>query len=306
MLKVEPLYYLNMVYRFSSIRLAAENIPVSPSTISASLHKLEHDLGIPLLIRTYRGVELTETAKKIAVMTNDILMKLEEIESISVSAKRGNQDTCIDNKLTVYMARGYYQGDLAHIMQSFSRFGFDANFPDVSCSSDEHLKLVKKDCDTISLSFFTEPIDNAFLSHPNVSYLKVKTLKPQVVCAKNYPLIAPDKKYLTPKEVLNLPLLRFTEGYDQAMAIFEMLEHYGKVNIVGNFSNITVMQAMMLNHKGASVGTNLTLYYDDLEIANMRFIPIKIDQMLSFAICHNNKLPAHKLDILKKMVYDIV
>lgn len=41
MLKLEPLLYLNRVYRFNSIKLAAESIPISPSTISSALHKLE-------------------------------------------------------------------------------------------------------------------------------------------------------------------------------------------------------------------------------------------------------------------------
>lgn len=80
MLKFEQLYYLYLVHRFNSVKLAAESIPVTPSAVSAAIHKLEKEIGISLLERTYRGIELTEPACKIAEAFGKVVEQMENVQ----------------------------------------------------------------------------------------------------------------------------------------------------------------------------------------------------------------------------------
>lgn len=82
MLKFEQLYYLYLVHRFNSVKLAAESIPVTPSAVSTAIHKLEKEIGISLLERTYRGIELTEPACKIAEAFGKVVEQMENVQEI--------------------------------------------------------------------------------------------------------------------------------------------------------------------------------------------------------------------------------
>lgn len=57
----QQLQYLLEIYRSNSIRKAAENLFVTPSSTSACLSNLEEELGFPIFIRNQRG--LTPTAQ---------------------------------------------------------------------------------------------------------------------------------------------------------------------------------------------------------------------------------------------------
>jgi len=65
-MKLPPLYAVlcfSAVGRKSSVKMAAEELHVSPAAVSQQIAKLEKTLGIQLLIRSTRRVELTEAGK---------------------------------------------------------------------------------------------------------------------------------------------------------------------------------------------------------------------------------------------------
>lgn len=62
-MRIEQLYYLIEVVKATSISRAAEKIFVTQQTISQSLLNLEKELGVTLLIRTHKGIFLTEEGK---------------------------------------------------------------------------------------------------------------------------------------------------------------------------------------------------------------------------------------------------
>ena len=261
--------------------------------------------------RTYRGVELTEEAKQIARLSEDVFAKLEEIEAFIDQKKNIPVNNEIDNKVTVYMSRGWNQGAIGSIMSyMIDDLGLDPTFPDICSLNERYLKFVNDNKDCILFNFFTEPIDNLFEEFPEVENIKIKTSQPFLICSNNYPLVAKNRKDITPAEVCALPLLRFTEGYDQAMAIFEILEEYGKVNIVANFSHINMLIAMLKNNKEVSLGTNIELISNretyELLVDQMRFIPILTRMRLTLTFCYNRHISPIKLVKLKRMVREIV
>lgn len=307
MLKIEQLYYLHLVNRFGSIKLAAQSIPVTSAAVSTALHKLEDEIGLPLLERTYRGVELTSAAKEIASATEGVLKEMDKIEEI-IARLKGESEPVTDNKLNFYLSRGYYQGSLGKIFEFLEEMGFDANVPDISCGNEKYLELVSQDTDAALLNFFTEPAEDLLSQYPQVDYIKVATSRPCVFCSVNYPSIPSNMKEITPKEVCKLPILLFTEGYDLAMPICEMLEEHGKLNIVGKYSNVMVVSALLEKNKGISVSADIQPIFSTSspEQSTMRDIPIKTDMRLSLILCYNKDISRKKYELLKKMAKNMV
>lgn len=307
MIKFEQLYYLYLVNHFNSIKLAAESIPVSPAAVSTALHKLEKELDIPLLNRTYRGIELTETAQKICSVMTRIVDDMENIQKIVDEAKMVEQEE-MNPKINFYFSRGYYQGSLAVVMDFFEKFGIEVNAPDVSYGNEKYLQFVNEDENAVLLNFFAEPADELLLEYPNVCYYRLSTSKPCIYCAKDYPYIAPEVKEITPQEVCKLPILMFQEGYDLALPILEMIESYGKLNIVGKYNNITVMTAMIMKNRGVSAVAQDWLYFGENVPTDTgaRIIPLKTKMRISIIICYNKKLPIETQNLLKKICKEIV
>ena len=307
MLKVEQLYYLYLVYRLGSIKLAAQSIPVTPSAVSTAIHKLEDDIGVNLMEHKYRSVELTAVAKEIAIATEDIFKTIEHIEAI-ITKTKGEMKSKADNKLNFYLSRGYYQGGLSKIFEFLENMGFDANVPDISCGNEKYLEFVSQDKDAVLINFFKEPAEDLLEQYPEVEYYKILSLRPCVYCARNYSGIDEKIKEITPQDVCKLPILLFTEGFDLAMPICEMLEEYGELNLIGKYSNISVMTALLEKGKGVSVSTEIVPFFSINTSGGllMKTIPIKTDMRLALMVCYNKRIDDNKKELLKKMAKHIV
>lgn len=299
MIKLESLLYLNQVYRFNSIKLAAESIPVSPSTISAALHKLEKEWDIPLLIRTYQGVELTDSAKRIAIASKNLFTEVENVENLIRMEQRQQYSLKErDKPLIVLLSRGLWQGSTEKLLTYFLKYNINVDFPDLSYGNERYLEMVDKNKMAILINWFAEPAEDLLDNYPHVKYIKHSVGKPCVIMAPNSKFVASEKKELTPKEALELPYFRFTEGYDHAFKIFEMLEEYGKVKIIGNISNIQVLWTMMKCDRGVSVGSS----YKFKEEKDLWYVPIRSELRFSFVLCYNEELPEGYVVLLKHLL----
>ena len=304
MLRLEQLNYLRMVVRFNSIKLAAESLNVVPSTISTALHKMEDEIGVPLLVRTYRGIEVTEVAREIAVKAEEIQFGIREIEEI-INKYNSTVQTASenDNYFQVFCSRGYYQGQLENILDKCDAIGLSVDCPDFSRGNEVYLEIVNQNKDAILINYFVEPFNDAIELYENVSHIRLHTSKPCILFNSKYDFISADKKEISIEEALKLPFLMFTEGYDRALPIFEMLEQMGTVNIEGKYSNVTALSTMMSRGKGVAVTTE----FPNLEgvVVNggeMRKIPIRCDMRLSLLVCYNSNISKTKRKQLDKLI----
>ena len=66
---------------------AAEKLRLSQSAISRQVSALEADVGVSLFHRHARGLVLTEQGEMLFRTAHDVLMKLENVESLLTEAK---------------------------------------------------------------------------------------------------------------------------------------------------------------------------------------------------------------------------
>ncbi len=80
-MRIEQLYYLMEVVKANSISRAAEKIFVTQQTISQSLLNLEKELGVQLLIRTHKGIMLTEEGKIFYKQARQVLKSFGDLKT---------------------------------------------------------------------------------------------------------------------------------------------------------------------------------------------------------------------------------
>ncbi|MBP3341411.1 MAG: LysR family transcriptional regulator [Peptococcaceae bacterium] len=304
MLRLEQLNYLRMVVRCNSIKIAAETLNVVPSTISTSLHKMEDEIGISLLVRTYRGIEVTDAAREIAEKAEEIFGSMRDIDDIiyrygQLAEKTVNNDTAF----TLYFSRGYYQGSLDRILNQCEMLGLQVDCPDFSRGNEGYLEKVNINENAILINFFVEPANELLEAYENVVFYRLKTSKPAVIYSKRIEHMLPNTNELTIEEALKLPYLMFMEGYDLALPIYEMLEQNGPLNIAAKYANMSVMQTMLYRGKGFSVTCEQgMLKQESIVDESMSMVPIRSDMRISLIMCYNRNMNREKKKLLDQLI----
>jgi DNA-binding transcriptional LysR family regulator len=75
------LRYFTAVARHSSIREAADDLHIAQSALSRQIHKLEEELGVPLLQRHARGIALTSAGEIFLRYARSSLRQVEKVRS---------------------------------------------------------------------------------------------------------------------------------------------------------------------------------------------------------------------------------
>jgi DNA-binding transcriptional LysR family regulator len=82
MQNLDALLIFARVAEMSSFTRAAESLGVQKGRVSAVIRELEHDLGVTLLHRTTRRVQLTEDGRTFYTRARDLLAEVQELESM--------------------------------------------------------------------------------------------------------------------------------------------------------------------------------------------------------------------------------
>ena len=89
-MKLEQLHHFSEAVKYKSISVAAEENFISQPSFSASITKLEKELGVTLLRRTSRGVTPTEAGQVVLEKTEIIFNTIEEmIQEVSGHEQKG-------------------------------------------------------------------------------------------------------------------------------------------------------------------------------------------------------------------------
>lgn len=72
-MRIEQLEYLVEAAQYKSLTEAGEQLHISQQALSASIRKMEEELGVPLIIRTHRGSTLTPQGQVLARGANKLL-----------------------------------------------------------------------------------------------------------------------------------------------------------------------------------------------------------------------------------------
>lgn len=82
-MQLQQLYYFREVAEQGSINKAAGTLMVTQPNLSRSIQKLEEELGLKLLVRSNKGIQLTEEGRQLYQHACGALERLEIIKRMS-------------------------------------------------------------------------------------------------------------------------------------------------------------------------------------------------------------------------------
>lgn len=151
-IKLHQMRALVGVVEYGGIRAAARHLHVSQAALTKSLRQLEDDSGVPLLVRSSRGVNLTAAGQRLYARANLVTRQL-DLASSELSDAAGDAHGHVGVALTPYVV-------LRHLGQAFR--WFRQRYPDVTVEVVEGLvsrTLPRMRDGSLDLAIVAETID---------------------------------------------------------------------------------------------------------------------------------------------------
>lgn len=277
----EQLKLFKDIAQSRSISKGATTNGVSQSAASQHLQELEHALGVTLLDRTCRPLEITEAGKLYFDLCRDVLRRHAEFEAELDRFKNRVEGT-------VRVASIYSVGlsEMSHLEREFSR-----RYPDASLEV-EYLRPEK-----VYEAVVTDRADLGLLSYPEPS--KEVTVLPwrneeMVVAASPYHVLAQHAE-VSPRDLAGMDFVGFDSDLPIRHDVDRFLrEQHVHVNVTLHFDNIQMIKEAVAHGSGISIMPARVMA---AEVAQGRLVPIPIvapDLYRPLGIVHRRKKRFHR------------
>lgn len=292
MLQTTFLWYLVQIAHYQSLSIAAEELHISQPALSAGIKKLEKQLGVKLLNRTYKGVSLTEEGKRVVTLAEKAFTYLDEIEIMFSPQENKNKDLSLDD-LIIYSNPAYSpllmsvlsseHNTQKHILQFFNLK------PDMDAR-----QFIQNNSNIVVLGIIS---DTHKLS-PDTAITILSTSKAYIMCSQSFPYIAPDKTSISFKELVHIPIAISEASFDFQKILFNGIKQYGTPNVKVLAPSGAAMLGAIQN--GIAAGFSNKFFYSS-ENKSLRYLPIRNSPKFSLALVTNQYANKEKIAILADM-----
>ncbi|SGY85575.1 Transcriptional regulator, LysR family [Moritella viscosa] len=230
MLNSKILHYFATIVAQGSYTKAAEHLGIAQSALSIAMRKFEDQIGMPLLIRSSKGVVVTKEGEVLLVHSKDILTRITDAET-ALNDLRGLDQGEVSIGIPGMMGSYFFPEIL---------MAFKFKYPHLN------LSIVEAGTQTIKEKLLSGELDLGVIVDDHVpESLHVQYLiRPQMVAAvgKNHALA--DTRSVTYADFFTHELVMFKAGYFHR----EVIDGLCKANnMTANYSFETNLITMILN-----------------------------------------------------------
>lgn len=178
MMQIEQLGYFIEVVKKGSINLACESLHISQQALSQSMRNLEKELGLELMMRSHKGIILTEKGRLLFEGASEIVEHWEVLQAdLHEDWLSGELDVSIAPLLEDY----YYTKLLAYIEKHHVHIQLKVINLQVK---EAIVALESNQIDLAALCFLNKEIDKMLVEHPELEFLPKKQIKATVLLSK--------------------------------------------------------------------------------------------------------------------------
>lgn len=234
-MRLEQLYYLVEIYRSRTISLAAERAHISQPALSASISKLEDELGVHLLKRTNQGVYPTDIGKLIIEKSLEIIDNIEEIKKI---AQCNNVE--LNGNISMAVEPGVNITFMPDILTNFKY-----NHPKVNIfikvgESNNILHDIQSGKADFGIILKTDEVIKA--KDINIKELFHDELV--VIAGRGNPVA--HKEAITLKEAIFQPVVLYNTEYVTDCGVSSVLKNYGDTKVLFRVDNLEMLEKILL------------------------------------------------------------
>lgn len=204
-MNITQLKYFQTVCIYGTVSAAAEYLYISQPSLSAAIKELEEEFGVALFRRHHKGMTLTEEGETLFKLSNDLLLKVEDIERIM-------NDMGVNKKiLRLGVPPMIGSLILPKIFREFSLLAPDIQIEIVEAGSRQLLNYLDDG-----------RIDAAFITHNTAFFEQYKSIpvsKFEIVCCTNKDSDLSNLDIVSAEQLKDRPIVMFKNSFFQTEAI---------------------------------------------------------------------------------------
>lgn len=285
----EYLRYLIEIHKCRSISVAAQQLFLSQTTLSATLRSVEEELGFEIFRRTRTGVQVTAEGEEALTLISEISHRLDEIHQLRDQPKGTPQTVNIITSPTIC------SGLALPIYEAFKEKDPTANLTFCAVSGEEvGTKLIKNE-GHIGLTYFSEHTLSSYRSiatkyqiHSEPVFMDGFYL---VVSATN-PLAHNDS--ISCKDLVNLHFASLPSYIGNTEGLLAQSRYLGEGNRFTTFSDIALIKKAILELDMVAILSGFAIQYNNscdrsrFKAIRLTEIPLE-NKMLLCLICRSER-----------------
>jgi DNA-binding transcriptional LysR family regulator len=299
-MRIEQLDYLEKIIKHGSINLAAKELFLTQPTLSNAVKDLEQEMGIQLLIRSKKGVVLTDEGRRFMVYANQVLAQVKLLEG-------QYKEKTVKKKVFAVSAQHY-----AFVVHAFVELiknveTEEYQFTLRETATEKILTDVMKfrsDLGILYLNSFNQEIMKKLFKEHDLEFTPLFTASPHVFLSRDNPLTL--KKSLSLADLEDYPYFSYEQGDNNSFyfseEILSTISHKKNIKVTDRATIFNLMVG--LNGYTISSGIISSELNDDKIVA----IPLEVDDYITLGwLKHKQvKLSEMSLDYLERLKEHII
>ena len=296
--KIDALKYLIEVERYNSINLAAEKLFISKSSVSTTIKKLEEELGVPLLDRSYKGVTLTSAGKAVATVANRIL---KDLDSLPIIARDIQQEIELSN-LSIFLCEPVLDIFMPQYLRNFMNLSKEGRVNFVNCSNNtEIMEHIGESINHFGILMTHLDTDSLAEQYPNLTFSKIFTSKVYAIASSTSKWVDSQTKKLSISDLKTIPLVLY-DSADPTIQLYEKLFGRSRVdmNVVLKTRNSNLYYQAISNDMGIGFQLKSPTGAELVSQHHLRYISIKQKNEIQMSqyLVTNASYPPEKINRL--------
>ena len=203
---LQQLIYAVTIADQSSMNRAARTLFLSQSSLSASIHHVEEEIGLTIFRRTNRGVSLTPEGEEFLLYARQIVNQYRLAEEKYIYKKEAKKSFSVSSQ--------HYTFAIKAFIEMAKRFGPDQYALGIyECKTAEILENVrnyKSELGVLYIDDFNEEILRRLFADNGLEFTELFTCNTYVFLAANHPLAR--RESLSLEDLEPYPCLSFDQG----------------------------------------------------------------------------------------------
>lgn len=256
------LHYFMVAVQCGSIAKAAEKLYMDRGNLSTIISTLEKKYEVPLLIRTNKGITLTEFGKQFYVFAEHVLQEHAQLEQSFSNQLLTNEKS----ELLIFFPNGLNTISFFDVFNSFNEI-----FPHISLNINETIanpdifKMLPEDLLFIHFFITTEEYTPSHPDESEFAFSLIEKTKAFAYCTEKN--IIAQYKTITTKALHNIPILLYSSSFLGSKTPFLDLPA-SQINTISNFS---LFKQMLRTGKYISIGSDRKNAIDMQEFIRIPF-----------------------------------
>lgn len=269
---LQQLTYVVTVAQHGSMNKAAQELFLSQSSLSTSIHNLEEEIGLTIFLRSNRGIMLTREGEEFLGYARQIVNQYRLAEEKYIYKKENKKSFSVSAQHYTFAVKAFIEVARQCSIDQYAFGIYECKTSEII----ENVKSFKSELGVLYIDDFNGEIISRLLSDNGLEFHELFSCNTYVFLAAAHPLAA--KECITLEELEPYPCLSFDQGDNQSFYLAEEVYSTYHYRQIIKASDRATLLNLMIGLNGYTLCSGIIC--EELNGMDYRVVPLQSDKLM--------------------------